>query len=66
MNADQALRVSRIVAMSLLLGVLLFAGVVFVLTGSGSPVDGGDGDWQFFVRIWYGITAVLVATWYVF
>lgn len=52
--------------MSLLLGVLLFAGVVFVLTGSGSPVDGGDGDWQFFVKVWYGIAAVLVAAWYVF
>ena len=66
MNADQALRVSRILAMSLLLGVLLFAGVVYALTGSGSAIDGGEGDWQFLVKMWYGAAAVLVAAWYLF
>lgn len=64
MNADQALRVSRILAMSLLLGVLLFAGVVYALTGSGSAIDGGEGDWRFLVKVWYGVAAVLVAAWY--
>lgn len=43
MNADQALRVSRILAMSLLLGVLLFAGVVYAVTGSG-PAIVAQGD----------------------
>ncbi len=64
-DADQALRVSRILAISLLLGVLLFAGVVYVVTGSGSPIDGSEGDWQFLVKPWYGVAAILVAGWYV-
>jgi len=50
--------------MSLLLGVLVFAGVVYALTGSGSAIDGGEGDWRFLVQIWYGAAAVLVAAWY--
>lgn len=64
MNADQALRVSRILGISLLFGVLLFAGVVYVLTGSGSVVDGGEGDWRFLIKAWYGVAAVLVVGWY--
>jgi hypothetical protein len=64
MNADQALRVSRILGMSLLFGVLLFAGIVYVLTGSGSAIDGGEADWQFLIKAWYVVAAVLVAAWY--
>lgn len=50
--------------MSLLLGVLLFAGVVYAVTGSGPAIVGGEGDWQFLVKTWYGVAAVLVAGWY--
>ncbi len=64
MKPEQALRVSRILAMSLVMGVLLFAGVVYALTGSGSVIDGGVGGWQFLIKVWYAVAAILVAAWY--